>query len=44
MIAEGTMKAVVYDEYGPPEVLKLREVDMPVPQTMKSWSGCTRHR
>ena len=32
MIAEGTMKAVVYDEYGPPEVLKLREVDMPVPQ------------
>ena len=26
------MKAVVYDEYGPPEVLKLREVDMPVPQ------------
>ena len=26
------MKAVVYNEYGPPEVLKPREVAIPAPQ------------
>ena len=24
------MKAIVYDEYGPPDVAKLRDVEMPV--------------
>jgi NADPH:quinone reductase-like Zn-dependent oxidoreductase len=27
----GTMKAIVADRYGPPDVLELREVDLPVP-------------
>lgn len=35
------MRAMVWTGYGPPEVLKLQEVDKPVPRTTRSSSKCS---
>lgn len=38
------MRAVVYDRYGPPDVLRLEDVDRPVPDDDQLSSGSTRRR
>jgi hypothetical protein len=39
---EHTIKAIVQDRYGGPEVLEFRDIDEPVPTTIRSWSRSRR--
>ncbi len=36
------MRAIVQDVYGPPEVLRLEEIDRPVPGPGEGSCACTR--
>ena len=38
------MRAVVHDRYGPPEVLRVAEVERPVPKATRCSSGSTPRR
>jgi NADPH:quinone reductase-like Zn-dependent oxidoreductase len=38
------MKAIVQDRFGAPDVLELRDIDQPEPESVRSWCGSARPR
>jgi hypothetical protein len=38
------MKAIVYHEYGSPDVVELKDIDKPLSKTMRCWYAFTRLR